>query len=493
MEKLAGWSVAKLIGQLFVVRTSGYQRDQDRLYSERDLSEADTLAAVTDYQVGGFLIFGGSVTESTVKIRELQRLSAVPLLICADLEEGAGQHFMGATCLPPAMALAQAGSAACYEAGLITADEALSVGINWVLEPLADVNSNPLNPVINVRAFGEQAAQVQTHSLAFLRGLQAGGVLSCAKHFPGHGDVDSDSHLALPQLMLSQDQLSEAHWPPFRALIAAGVSAVMAAHLQVPELDASDLPASLSPFVLTEILRKQWGFTGLIVTDALTMHAITDRYGAGQAAVRAVLAGADIILMPQDLPTAYAAMIEAVQIRQISRERLEASVTRILMAKAQIPVFTKSIDWLTHRQRSHELYAQGLRLQLHSALPSLQADPNRWKNVLVFSPKSPLAPLITQLHPQSYVLADNTQEFPALGSAEWVLVHLLLATGPYHSYTCLSQALENFLQALSTRTRVVVVSYGNPYLLQNLASTIERIYAYSPRQQAQQAVVDLFS
>ncbi|WP_287131356.1 glycoside hydrolase family 3 N-terminal domain-containing protein, partial [Candidatus Cyanaurora vandensis] len=154
------------VGQLLVVRTSGFERDEDRLYPDRELDWAALTEAITRYQVGGVLIFGGNVSETPRKIARLQALSQIPLLICADLEEGAGQHFQGATRLPPAMALAQVGEEACFEAGRITALEARALGVNWVLAPVADVNANPRNPVINVRAFGEDGAGVTAYSLA---------------------------------------------------------------------------------------------------------------------------------------------------------------------------------------------------------------------------------------------------------------------------------------------------------------------------------------
>jgi beta-glucosidase len=219
--------------------------------------------------------------------------------------------------------------------GRCTGREAAALGLNWVLGPVCDVNNNPANPVINVRAWGEDPASAGALAAAFLQGAQAEGVLCCAKHFPGHGDTTADSHLELPVLPHSRERLEAIELPPFCQAIAAGVAAVMTAHLQLPALDA-DRPATLSAPVLTDLLRRDLGFGGLVVTDALVMEAIAGRHGAGEAAVLALAAGADLVLMPEDADTAIEAIVAAVAAGRLQLDQLQASAERRRAALARI-------------------------------------------------------------------------------------------------------------------------------------------------------------
>jgi len=219
--------------------------------------------------------------------------------------------------------------------GRCTGRQARLLGLNWVLGPVCDVNNNPANPVINVRAWGEDPATAATLAAAFLRGAQAEGVLCCAKHFPGHGDTSSDSHLELPLLHHSRERLEAVELPPFRAAIAAGVASVMTAHLLMEALDG-ERPATLAPAVLDGLLRRDLGFEGLIVTDALVMEAITAHHGPGEAALLAFTAGADLILMPADADAAIDALVAAIDSGAIPRQRLEASLERRERALAAV-------------------------------------------------------------------------------------------------------------------------------------------------------------
>jgi beta-glucosidase len=288
------------------------------------------------------ILLGGSAAELRLRTRLLQAWAATDLLLCADVEEGVGQRFEGASWLVPPLALGRLHGddpAAAVELaeryGRCSGREARALGLNWVLGPVCDANNNPANPVINVRAWGETAATAGALAAAFVRGAQAEGVLCCAKHFPGHGDTASDSHLELPLLPHSRERLEAVELPPFRAAIAAGVASVMTAHLLLPELDR-ERPATLSAAVLTGLLRHDLGFEGLVVTDALVMEAITAHHGAGEAAVLAVEAGADLVLMPADADAAMEAILAAVEQGRLGRERLEASGERRRQALASL-------------------------------------------------------------------------------------------------------------------------------------------------------------
>ena len=331
----ASWQ--RRVAQLLVVRCSGFLNDEQRRYPRWELANADLQRLLAE-GVGGVILLGGSATELQRRCRQLQDWSDGPLLLCADVEEGVGQRFEGASWLVPPLALGRLhredpgqAIALAERYGRCIGREARQVGLNWVLGPVCDVNNNPANPVINVRAWGEDPASAGALAAAFCHGLQAEGVLGCAKHFPGHGDTSEDSHLALPLLPHSRERLETIELPPFRAAIAAGVAAVMTAHLLLPTLDP-DHPATLSPRVLTDLLRGDLGFGGLVVTDALVMDAITAHYGAGEAAVLALEAGADLVLMPEDADAAIASVLAALASGRLSEERLTASLERRRLA-----------------------------------------------------------------------------------------------------------------------------------------------------------------
>jgi beta-glucosidase len=325
-----------------VVRASGYLFDHQILYPAWEPPQKTLRHWISDLGVGGVILLGGSAAEVGLRSQQLQDWASVPLLIAADIEEGVGQRFSGATWFPPPMALGAMAQqnwpeaiAQAEQMGRVTAREALTIGINWLLGPVVDVNNNPDNPVINIRAFGDHPEIVQDLSMAFLRGTQAFPILTAAKHFPGHGDTATDSHLVMPVLPHSVERLAQVELPPFEAAITAGVDAVMTAHLQLPVLDG-DYPATLSARILTDLLRKQMQFDGLIVTDALIMGAIADHYGADEAVVLAVEAGADIVLMPANPPGAIAALERAVETGRIPPGRIHASLERIWRAKYRV-------------------------------------------------------------------------------------------------------------------------------------------------------------
>jgi beta-glucosidase len=337
---LQNLSLQELVGQMIVVRTSGHLLDRQIQYPVWE-AQADVLQHyVQDLHVGGVIFLGGSVAELAMRTAQIQSWAKYPLLMAADIEEGVGQRFSGATWFPPPMALSAiedqtTAQEYAHQMGAITAQESVAVGLNWILGPIVDVNNNPQNPVINVRAFGETPQAVSVLANAFIAGAADYPVLTCAKHFPGHGDTATDSHLDLPVIKHGVDRLQKIELPPFQSAIKAGVDSVMTAHLLIPSLD-QDFPATLSHKILTGELRQKMAFGGLIVTDALVMGAIVKRYGAEAASVMAVEAGADIILMPVDVPKSIEAICQAVRTGKISEERLRASVARIWAAKHKV-------------------------------------------------------------------------------------------------------------------------------------------------------------
>jgi len=308
------------------------------------------LHDVQDLRVGGFIVatqgspLGYRKSQAypvAVLNNEMQAKSKLPLLIGADFERGTAMRLDEGTSFPTQMAIAAGGEVQdAYTMGKITALEAREVGVNWVYAPVSDVNNNPANPIINTRSYGEDPQRVAEFVTAFIHGAEENGALATAKHFPGHGDTSADSHIDLPVIHADRARLEKLELVPFRAAIAAGVGSIMTGHLNVPALEPDpNTPATLSHNILTGLLRDQLNFQGLVVTDAMDMGGITVRFAPGEAAVRAVLAGADCLLMPPAPDEAFQALEGAVKSGRISRERLDASVRRILETKARLGLY----------------------------------------------------------------------------------------------------------------------------------------------------------
>jgi beta-N-acetylhexosaminidase len=313
---------------------------------------------VRETKVGGLILVNAANGRTTPKaepyalaafLNRTQRLAKVPLLVSADFERGASMRVNDTTPFPHAMAFGAAGDPelARYE-GEATAREARALGVHWIFYPVADVNNNPDNPVINNRSFGENPLAVAGLVKAFIEGAHSDKknyVLTTAKHFPGHGDTNVDTHLNLATIGADRERLEHTELVPFRAAIDAGVDSIMTAHIAVPALAPADLPATLAPQILTGLLRNELGFQGLVVTDALEMNTIAKGFSSGEAAVRALEAGADTLLMPPDPDAAMKAVISAVESGRLTRRRIQESVAKVLAAKEKVGLDRKrSVD-----------------------------------------------------------------------------------------------------------------------------------------------------
>jgi beta-glucosidase-like glycosyl hydrolase/CubicO group peptidase (beta-lactamase class C family) len=351
-SSLRSMSLEEKVGQLLFTTYHGSFTATD---SE---AFAQMMHDVNDLHVGGFItithgsplgIVKDQAYPTAVLANLLQSKSRLPLLIGADYERGTAMRQDEGTSFPTAMALAAAGEPKdAYTMGKITALEARAVGVQWVYAPVCDVNNNPGNPIINTRSFGENPQRVSDFVTEFIRGVQENGALATAKHFPGHGDTATDSHIDLPIIKADRDRMEHLELVPFRAAIAAGVGSVMTGHLNVPAFEPDPaVPATLSSNILTDVLRKQLGFQGLVVTDAMDMGGITVRYAPGDAAVRAFLAGADALLMPPVPDASCQALLAAAQSGRISTDRLDASVRRLLEAKARLGLYQNRLVDIT--------------------------------------------------------------------------------------------------------------------------------------------------
>jgi len=325
-------TVEEKVGQMIMIRANGRFLSAD----SEALRALESL--VGELRVGGVVFFAGQVFETAWLANRLQKRAKTPLLMCSDFEQGAGFRVEGATAFPPLMAVGAADSEElAYQMGRITAVEGRAMGIHQALAPVADVNVNPLNPIINTRSVGEDPDQVGRLTRAFVRGCQQYGMIATAKHYPGHGDTDIDTHLDLAVLTADRDRLERVEFRPFRSLVDAGVLSIMSGHLAVPACDPTPgRPATLSPVLLTDWLRGRLNFRGLIVTDAMDMGGITTLFPPGEAAVLAVEAGADVVLLPADPREAARALSEAVRSGRIPEKRIDSSVRRMLALKARL-------------------------------------------------------------------------------------------------------------------------------------------------------------
>jgi len=341
-------SVEEKIGQMFMIRLA-----MPQFVNLKNPEYLNWLDQIQRYHLGSILLTvpaeGPSLSksepyEAAMLINQLQRASKLPLLVAADYERGLYMRLNGTTVFPHSMAFGAAGKPEFAEQfGKIVAEESRAIGVEWNLMPIADVNSNPENPVINTRSFGEDPAQVSSLVAAYIRGARNNGLLTAAKHFPGHGDTATDSHLGLAAVNRTREQINQIDLPPFRAAIAAGTDAVMVAHITAPALEPDpSRVATNSPAIVTGILKQQLGFNGLIITDAMDMGGLTTVYPEGgsaaarHAAIDTVKAGNDMLLLFTDLDGAYKGLLSAVRSGEIPEKRIDESVLKILRAKASV-------------------------------------------------------------------------------------------------------------------------------------------------------------
>jgi beta-glucosidase len=486
-------SLDRQVAQMVVVRASSHLFDHQIQYPEFGERDRATLKHwIADLGVGGVIFWGGNAGELTLRIQQLQAWAQYPLLIAGDIEEGVGQRFTGATWFPPPMALnaiAQTNLPRAIEyarlMGAITATEALAIGINWILAPVVDVNNNPANPVINIRAFGETPEIVSKLATAYIHGAAAYPVLTCAKHFPGHGDTGTDSHWALPVINHDRARLESIELPPFQAAMQAGVDSIMSAHLMIPALD-DRLPATLSDRILTQELRQNLGFEGLISTDALVMGAIADRYGADEAPVMSVAAGSDIMMMPVDPEIAIKSVCAAVESGRISAERIKASVGRIWRAKqklfqtwdgvtlTQSPVNSQPASFTTLAQPESMAVADRILQDSLVSQGNLPLKPVPGRNIIVLEEildttfLSRSTPAVTIPSKLGYKLQLINRHSPtiAIESDEPAILQLFIRTSPFSGGLGITSiAKQLFQQLLDNQQLQGLIIYGSPYLI----------------------------
>ncbi|HEY0082675.1 MAG TPA: glycoside hydrolase family 3 N-terminal domain-containing protein, partial [Pyrinomonadaceae bacterium] len=494
--------------------------------------------------VGGIILFRGPVYESVHLVNRMQQLARRPLLISADLEAGAGMRFDHTINFPWNMAVSATGNAEyARKLGEATAREARALGIQQIFAPVVDVNNNEANPVISVRSYGEDPKEVARMAVAFTEGAQGGGVIATAKHFPGHGDTAVDSHRGLPVVNVARERLDAIELVPFRAAIAAGVGSVMIAHIGLPQLDPTTvsplaagthlkpgyadtevivpdatLPATLSPAVVGGLLRRDLGFDGIVVTDALDMSGLTIYFTPGEAAVRTVLAGADMLLKPPDADAAIRGLRAAVASGRLTERRIEESARRLLAAKHDLGLVRQRVVPLEDIDRivssdaalrlSHEVAERAITLVRNDAgllpvrnFPTAEgvlvvgitngddiltvADP--LKDALVAGGRK-LEPIVLDAR-SSEKEVDSLLDRAKAAKLIIVAMYGRVRSGKANSGTLPEPGVRALRKLLERKTPVVGISFGNPYVLRSFPELKTYLVAYGDMPSLQRAAV----
>lgn len=498
-KTLAGLSLDEKVGQMVSWFYSGRFANEDSDFLK------DLEALIRNRKLGGMILFGGEVYETAFLTNRLQKIARIPLLIASDLERGAGNQVTGATLFPPLMAIGAADSEElAYQMGRITALEGRALGIHVTYAPVVDVNINPDNPIINTRAIGEDPDQVSRLALAFIRGCQENGMIATAKHFPGHGDTAEDSHTLLPTVAADRNRIDNVELYTFKKAVEGGVQSVMTAHLHVPALDPTPgLPATLSPVIMTDLLRRELGFKGIIVTDAMDMGGITRTFGPREAAVRAVQAGVDMLLLPTDVPAAIEAVVKAVKDGAIPEARINDSVRRILAAKSRLGLHRNrlvEIESLPKAIASKEYLEQAART-FESAVTLVKNEENivplsSGKKLAVLSLSSDAGEYFAGRVFVSNVLRSRPGSFafyadPDTGrerfeeartkaaEADVIIIALFSTVRAHKGSVGLEAQHVEFIKELAAGEKpLVVISFGSPYLLRNFPDVEAYLCAY---------------
>ena len=525
-------SVEEKVGQLVHVGINAKFSNQDSDY----FREIQRL--VVENKVGGIIYFGAPIYETTMLANRMQQNAKIPLLMSLDAETGIGMRFEDATNFPWAMAVAATGNPEfARRVGVITGREAKAIGIQHVYAPVLDVNNNAANPVINVRSFGEDPTDVARFGTAFIEGIQSQRVIATAKHFPGHGDTDVDSHRGLPIIDHSRDSLEKTELVPFRAAVKAGVASIMIAHIALPQIDGevikplksyaggdsevgaeivkekATIPATLSYKVQTDLLRKDMGFNGLIVTDAMSMSGLTLYFDQAEAGVRSFMAGADILEKPSDPVMMINGIVAAVRSGRISKERLDESVRKILAWKYELGLFKNKITNIDlidtvvsgkdSTNLSNEIASKAITLVRNdeNALPI-----DRTKRVAVlavsngFDGQSTLGPLSRELQASgvkftSALIQDNTPPDQIARAREMVAgADIVIAamygrvrSGARNSVGLPDAGADIIKNAIANNKKVIGISFGNPYILSSFPELKTYIVAYGDMSSLQRA------
>ncbi len=496
---LENMSLEEKIGQLFFISAEG------EFYSEDDARYRDLLSRIREYGVGGVIFFRGDIYGQAILTNRLQSVSEIPLWITQDMEYGAAMRVSGTTRIVPAMGVAATGNPDyAFWAGKITAREAKALGVHQVYAPVLDVNNNPDNPVINVRSFGGDPEEVARFGNRFIEGVQSENMLATGKHFPGHGDTDVDSHISLPVIPFGYERLDSLELVPFRSAIQNGLGSIMSAHIAFPELGENpQLPATMDGRILSGILRDSLGFDGLVVTDGLEMSGIASHYSPGEAVVRSLKAGADVMLLSPDMITAVNEVKRAVERGELSEQRIDHSVRKLLELKNRRGLFgrgevdldelSRRIHTLEHRLVAGEISRRSLTLVKNEGdiLPIRAAEYPRVTVISVADDESGrtgsgLGRLFGQYHPNVdfHVLDQRSGSEEKREILQDAREADLVVIGSF-IYVRSGQPVQldddqlDFLRQVTSSRPSALIAFGNPYVVRDLPETDVQMMAWS--------------
>lgn len=472
-------SLEKKVYQLIIGRLDG-DNIQSRDYQEK-------IVRLTEKGIGGFIIFGGEKDEIKSFICKIQSIAEIPLFIASDIERGVGQQIKGATNFPCQMAVAAAIERKRPEDILLLniliqaiADEAIDIGINMPLIPVMDVNQNPDNPIICTRAFSDNPKTVAWFGSHYIKFLEDSGLISCPKHFPGHGDTAVDSHISLPVIAKSKEDLMKTDLMPFIKSIEAGASSVMIGHLKVPALDLK--PASLSKKIITDLLKEELGFNGLVITDALNMSALKD---FGNIPAECIKAGVDILLHPVDADSAVSELKSAIASKIIIENRIDESIERILNAKKNFKKIKKThIDCTMHKLISQTIADKSVTL-VKTATITIPITENNTH--LIASGDSSLYESSLML--KNFRNVSRTLETNEI-KLETAIFAIFTSVAAWKGSSGISdEERQRIIELIKQAKSSIVISFGSPYVLRHFNDADVLIAAYEPSEQAQMAVI----
>jgi beta-N-acetylhexosaminidase len=529
---VATMSVDEKVGQLVHVGINArFANRESRFYKQLEQQ-------VKEEHIGGIIFFGAPIYETTILSNRMQAEAKIPLLLSLDAETGVGMRFGDATNFPWAMAIAATGEPElARKVGVVTGREAKAIGIRHVYAPVLDVNNNADNPVINVRSFGEDPNDVAKFGVEFIRGIQSQHVIATAKHFPGHGDTNVDSHRGLPIIDHSLESLEKTELLPFRKAIEAGVASIMIAHIALPQIDGEEItplkvykggdaeqgaeivsekatiPATLSHKIQTNLLRNDMGFKGLIVSDAMSMSGLTLYFDQAEAGVRAFLAGTDILEKPENVSEMIRGLKAAVESGRIPMERLDESVTRQIAWKYEVGLFKNKITPVDDIDKivsspdvgelSEEIAEKAITL-VRREDGVLPLDPEKKIAVLGFSNgfdgASTMMPLVSGLRAngvrfesaylqENSTAEQNTAAKKAASEADILVVGLYgrVRSGAKNSVGIPENGAAILREALASGKTVIGISFGNPYILKDFPEMKTYIVAYGDMSTLQRA------
>ncbi len=501
-EKCAQLVMPWVLGNYMSVDAEGYKR---------------LVRLVRDLKVGGLIFFSGDILNQAMLTNKMQALADIPLLIASDFERGLGMRLKDGLEFPYAMALAATGDLTlAFKLGKAIAEEARAIGVHQNYAPVADINNNPENPIINIRAFSEDKKLTSDFCSAFINGTASARVLTTAKHFPGHGNTHIDSHLEIPIITGNIKTLLQNELVPFSASIKAGVHSIMAGHLGIPGIEKNPkITATLSQKVITDLLKNKMKFDGLIVTDAMNMESVTKNFSAADATVKAFKAGNDLILFPPDEEIAIDALHTAVKYGEFNNERINHSLRKLLAAKRWLKIEDKRFINLndipkTVSSKKHfalaEIIAEKSITLVKNKKHILPIDKSKHKNIFWITITEGLGSeseeffqsLLQENFPHSMTALiheqtnDNyyKQALIAAREVDLIILSSFIRVKAYQGTISVSKKHEEFIRKiLNMKIPVVVVSFGNPYLLSLFPKVSSYLCAYGDTKVSQKAML----